>query len=64
LFRRIAPPINQIELMVVSMHDLLIAVAFLMLVASPAIVAAVPVSKRQERPESRARNAGFLPANR
>jgi len=30
------------------MHDLLIAVAFLMLVASPAIVAAVPipVSKR------------------
>jgi hypothetical protein len=46
------------------MHDLLIAVAFLMLVASPAIVAAVPVSKRRERPESRARNAHFRSTNR
>jgi len=50
--------------MVRAMHDLLIAVAFLMLVASPAVVAAVPVSKRQERPGSRTRNAGFLPTNR
>jgi hypothetical protein len=50
--------------MVRAMHDLLIAVAFLMLVASPAIVAAVPASKRQERPVSRARGVGFLPTSR
>jgi len=48
------------------MHDLLIAVAFLMLVASPAVVAVIPipVSKREERPESRSSSAGFLPTNR
>ena len=52
--------------MVRAMHDLLIAVAFLMLVASPAIVAAVPIpiSRRQERLESRAKGAGFLPPKR
>jgi len=52
--------------MVPAMHDLVIAIAFLILVASPAVVAAVPipVSKRQERPANRARNAGDLPANR
>ena len=46
------------------MHDLLIAVAFLMLVASPAIVAAVPISRRQERPANHAKGVGFLPTNR
>ena len=46
--------------MVRAMHDLVIAVAFIMLVASPAIVAAVPVSKRKERPESRAKGVGVL----
>jgi carotenoid cleavage dioxygenase-like enzyme len=52
--------------MVRAMHDLVIAVAFLILVASPAVVAAVPISagKRQDQSANRARNAGDLPANR
>jgi hypothetical protein len=50
--------------MVRAMYDLLIAVAFLTFVASPALVAAMPVSKRQERPESHAKGVGFLPASR
>ena len=52
--------------MVRAMHDLLIAVAFLTLVASPAIVAAVPIpiSRRQERPANHAKGVGFLPTNR
>lgn len=33
------------------MHDLLITVFFLTFVASPAIVAALPISKRVKRPE-------------
>lgn len=50
--------------MVRVMHDLIIAVAFLMFVASPALVAAIPVSKRQERPERHPKGVGFLQASR
>jgi hypothetical protein len=52
--------------MVRAMHDLVIAVAFLILVASPAVVAAVPIpiSKRQERPADHAKGVGFLPTHR
>jgi hypothetical protein len=50
--------------MVRAMHDLLIALVFLTLVASPAIVAAMPLSKREERPESHAKGVDFLPASR
>ena len=50
--------------MVRAMHDLLIALVFLTFVASPALVAAVPVSKRQERRESHAKGVGFLPVSR
>lgn len=46
------------------MQDLLIALVFLTFVASPAIVAALPLSKRQERPERHAKGVGFLPASR
>ncbi len=46
------------------MYDLLIALVFLAFVASPAIVAAMPISKRQERPEKHAKGVGFLPASR
>jgi hypothetical protein len=50
------------------MHDLLIALVFLTFVASPAIVAAMPLSERKIRPERRAKGVGFsissLPASR
>ncbi len=46
------------------MHDLLIAMVFLTFVASPALFATMPLSKRQERPESHAKGVGFLPASR
>jgi len=50
--------------MVRVMHDLLIALVFVAFVASPAIVAAMPLSKHQEQPESHAKGVGFLPASR
>lgn len=50
--------------MVTAMHDLLIAVVFLAFVASPALVAVMPLSKRQERPSSHAKGVSFLPASR
>ena len=50
--------------MVPAMHDLLIAIVFLAFVASPALFAAIPLSKRQERPETKPRAFGFLPASR
>ena len=46
------------------MHDLLIAIVFLTFVASPALFAVIPLSKRQERPENNAKGVGFLPASR
>lgn len=45
--------------MVRAMHNLLIAIAFLAFAASPAIVAAVPVSKRQRRPARHAKGVDF-----
>jgi hypothetical protein len=50
--------------MVRAMYDLLIALVFLTFVASPAIAAAMPVSKRQEAPERHAKGVGFLPVSR
>ncbi len=50
--------------MVLAMHDMLIALVFLAFVASPALFAAMPVSKRQERPERHAKGVGLLPASR
>jgi hypothetical protein len=47
--------------MVLAMHVLLIAVVFLTFVASPTLFAAMPLSKRQERPESNARASAFFP---
>ena len=41
------------------MHDLLIALVFVTFVASPAIVAAIPVREREEEPESRANGVDF-----
>jgi cytochrome c oxidase assembly factor CtaG len=53
-----------IDWMVRAMFDLLIAFVFLTFVASPALVAALPVSKRQERPERHPKGVGFLSASR
>jgi len=50
--------------MVRAMYDLLIAFVFLTFVASPALVAVMPVSKRQERPERHPKGVGFLQASR
>ena len=50
--------------MVRTMQDLLIALIFLTFVASPALFAAMPLSKRQKLPESHAKGVGFLPASR
>jgi len=49
--------------MVCSMHDLLIALLFIAFVASPAIVAALPVRERDEQPESSTKEID-LPATR
>lgn len=46
------------------MYDLFIALVFLAFVASPALFASMPLSKRQERPESHAKGVDFLPASR
>ena len=55
---------NPIDWMVRAMFDLLIAFVFLTFVASPALVAVMPVSKRQERPERHPKGVGFLSASR
>ena len=55
---------NPIDWMVRAMFDLLIAFVFLTFVASPALVAAMPLSKRQERPERHPKGVGFLSASR
>ncbi|MGD0347687.1 MAG: hypothetical protein ABSA85_13075 [Terracidiphilus sp.] len=41
------------------MHDLLIAFVFLTFVASPAIVAAMPLRERVKRPERHANGVDF-----
>ena len=50
------------------MYDLLIALVFVMFVASPALAAAVPVREREEEPEGHAKGVDLpivsLPASR